>query len=290
MSMRKSERRISMTLSKPLDNFPLERTRNPEKVRAALARVYAEPRLQLSGGARALNARMNELRLLKITLAYSRYGGDVCLNFPAVDCFLQVRLLSGHAEITRKRQSASLTVPAESATVSPDAGYRANYSADYEGLIFKVKAQALTNKLAALTGATINAPLQLSLRPNRTQSARIWHQYLPRLTAMLNDAVEPLPAWWVAQTEQLLMVMFLCAHQHAYSHLLEQDAPDSAPWQVRKAEDYIEANWRHAITLEDLAEVTGVSAFSLFRSFKKTRGYSPLDFAAKLRSGWIGRD
>jgi AraC-like DNA-binding protein len=32
-----------------------------------------------------------------------------------------------------------------------------------------------------------------------------------------------------------------------------------------------------------LAEVTGASAFSLFRAFKKYRGYSPLEFAKQLR-------
>jgi AraC-like DNA-binding protein len=80
------------------------------------------------------------------------------------------------------------------------------------------------------------------------------------------------------------MVMFLCGHRHNYSHLLEQEAPDPAPSQVRKAEDYIAEHCQQAISLEDLARVSGVSGFSLFRSFRKTRGYSPFELASRLRS------
>jgi hypothetical protein len=278
-----------VTLSKPLDNFPLVRSANPEVVRATLARVYAEPSLQLGRATKALNARMNECRLPNISLAYGAYGGDVQLDFPAVDCFVQLMVLRGNAKITSRGQSASLVSSEKSATISPDAGYQASYTADYEGLLLKINPQALTKKLAAMTGATIEAPLRMSLQPNGTQSAQVLRQYLPVFAGMLSEAVTPLPAWWVAQTEQLVMVMFLCGHRHAYSHLLEQEAPDSAPWQVRTAEDYIEANWRQAVTLEDLAEVTGVSAFSLFRSFRKSRGCSPLEFASQVRAKRHGR-
>jgi transcriptional regulator GlxA family with amidase domain len=52
---------------------------------------------------------------------------------------------------------------------------------------------------------------------------------------------------------------------------------------VRRAEDYVEAHWRQPITLEDLAKVTGVCAFDLFRSFKRSRGYSPMEFVHKVR-------
>ena len=37
------------------------------------------------------------------------------------------------------------------------------------------------------------------------------------------------------------------------------------------------------ITLEDLAQVSGVSAFSLFRSFKGSRGLSPMEFVNQVR-------
>lgn len=272
-----------MNPSKPLDNFPLVRTTNPDKMRETLARVYAEPTLRFARGAKTLNARLNECRLQETVLAFGKYGGAVCLDFPAVDSFVHFLSLRGNAEITSKHQTASVTSAAAGVTISPDAGYQANYTPDYEGLLLKFDAAALTRKLVAMTGATINEPLRMSLQSNSKRVASTLRQYVPMLADTLSEAVAPLPSWWVAQTEQLLMVMFLCENQHNYSHLLEGDAPDPAPWQVRKAEEYIEANWRQAITLEDLAEVAGVSAFRLFRAFKKIRGYSPLEFASQVR-------
>jgi hypothetical protein len=183
------------------------------------------------------------------------------------------------------KESMVLSGTDRCAIVCPDTGYDANYRHDYAHLVLKVDARALTNKLGVMTGATIREPLRVDLQAGGGHHALMLSRYMPVLADLLNESEGPLPTWWVSQTEQLLMIMFLCGHRHNYSHLLEQEAPDAAPSQVRKAEDYIEQNCRQAITLEDLATVTGVSGFSLFRSFRKTRGYSPFELASRLRSG-----
>ncbi len=277
-----------MNTASLLDNFPLVRTVDCCEVRSALARVYAEPTLRLARGTESLNATLNECPLHVTGLAYRKYGGAVSLDFPATDCFVQLMPLRGSGEIVSRRQPAALVAGQTCAAISPDAGYQANYDKDYGALVLKIDPQALTNKLAAMTGVSVGEPLRTDLQPNRSQRMLTLCRYLPMLAEMLSESVSPLPTWWISQTEQLLMVMFLCGHRHNYSHLLEQEAPDCAPWQVRRAEDYIEANWQEGITLEALAEVTGVSGFSLFRSFRKTRGYSPFEYASEVRSKRIG--
>jgi transcriptional regulator GlxA family with amidase domain len=52
---------------------------------------------------------------------------------------------------------------------------------------------------------------------------------------------------------------------------------------VRRVEDYIEAHWDQAITIEKLADVTEISARSIFKAFQRSRGYSPMAFAKKVR-------
>lgn len=269
---------------RPLDNFPAIRTCDIEEVREGLGRIYVKPTLALpppDGGFRAV---VNECRLQNVRLVYASFGAPFGLEFPAADYFLQMLPVRGKGEVFATRGTLPLSAGI-GATISPDAGYKIRYGADYEALLLKVDKEALTNKLIAMTGATINEPLRVepvfdSARP----AANILQQYLPVLVNTLSSAVAPLPPWWVTQTEQLLMTMFLCAHRHNYSHLMEEDAPDAAPWQIHRVEEYIEANWDKPITLEDLAEVGGISAFSLFRSFKKTRGYSPFEFAARVRA------
>ena len=50
-----------------------------------------------------------------------------------------------------------------------------------------------------------------------------------------------------------------------------------------RAERYIEAHWDEPITIEDMVSATGASARSIFRAFKKSRGYSPFQFVKELR-------
>jgi AraC-like DNA-binding protein len=65
--------------------------------------------------------------------------------------------------------------------------------------------------------------------------------------------------------------------------LLARQPPSIAPWQVRRVEDYIAANWDQPIGVEDLAAASGASVRSIFRTFKQCRGYSPMEFVKQVR-------
>jgi len=60
-------------------------------------------------------------------------------------------------------------------------------------------------------------------------------------------------------------------------------AKEAAPRVVRLAEEYIEASWNQAITIEELASQTNTSIRSLYAAFKKSRGYTPTTFAKIVR-------
>jgi transcriptional regulator GlxA family with amidase domain len=52
---------------------------------------------------------------------------------------------------------------------------------------------------------------------------------------------------------------------------------------VRRTEEYIYENWNRPIRIDELIAITGISARSLFHSFKKAHGYSPIAFAKMVR-------
>ena len=79
------------------------------------------------------------------------------------------------------------------------------------------------------------------------------------------------------------MVAVLTSNKHSFSSQLERPSRDPAPWQVRRAEEYIIANADRAILIEELAALTGVSARSLFRAFRQSRGCTPMAFAKLIR-------
>jgi hypothetical protein len=277
-----------VTVSRPLDNFRLLHTRKIEDLRKALAKVYAQPTLEPARRIKTLDAFVNVCELQHVALGYSGYGADLRMSFPTVDTVAELFPIRGRGEITSHKSSIAMSA-GTSAAVLPGTSYKAHYGADYEFLALRIDPAALARKLEALTGASVSKPLQLeeaagsSLRPGDAL-----RQYVPLLANTLSAANSPIPGWWSALVEELLMTMFLCGHQHNYSRLLQTETPDVASRQVRRAEEYIEANSQDAVTLEQLANLTEVSGVSLSRSFKKSRGYSPLQFIARTRTGKKG--
>ena len=280
---------LMMIYSTPLENYPVARTRSIEEAREAVAQVYARPILEPTGNTKKLDVVINNCKLKHVSLSFGTYGAAVRVEFPAVDRFVLVTCVRGEGIITSGNTMVPLRA-SRGALFSPDMGYKANYGDECERILLQIDAQALTAKLAALTGKPINKPLRMDPCADFARPvAQTLHEYLPLLIKTLSTADAPLPNWWIAQTEQFLMTMYLFAHRHNYSELLQQEPPDAAAWQVRRAEEYIEANCRRPVSLEELAEVSGVSAFGLFRAFKRLRGYSPSEFALQLRSRHRGR-
>lgn len=269
--------------SKPLDNFPLIRSCDVEEVRSTLALIYTKPTFQPQRHVEDFNAIINACQLHNTGFCYGGYGITAEFDFPPTGFFCQLFPIRGKGEVIIGGTSIALTANA-GAAISSDTPHKTKISADYEHLVLRIDARALTQKLAALTGATITEPLRMdSVQNPRHPAAQMLQQYIPLLVGTLSGATPPFPNWWIAQTEQLLMTLFLCGHRHNYSHLLDQDVPDAAPRQVRQAEEYIEANAHRAVSLEELAQLTGVSSFSLLSAFRRFRGHSPMEFVAQVR-------
>ena len=274
-----------MSSARLLDYFPLVRTRNAEEMCAALARVYAKPRLILEGHTKNVDVTVNRYQASGLAIAYTKHGTGMTAVYPDNNFALQAFPVRGHGEATINNIAYPLS-PGQSVTTSPRTTFAIKFNPNYEHVVLVIDEQALAGKLSALTGATIKYPLSFDPAPDdRNAAAKGLRNHFFFLIDKLSASAVPLPKLILAEFEQTLMVMFLHANRHNYSHLLQQKPQDSAPWQVRRAETYIEANWQQAMNLEHLAEVSGVSAFSLFRSFKKNRGYSPAAFLNRVRLG-----
>jgi hypothetical protein len=68
----------------------------------------------------------------------------------------------------------------------------------------------------------------------------------------------------VSELEQAISVALLCGYEHDFSHLLDRNPAETAPWQTRRVEEYIAANWDRPISIEALAVVAkrACAAFS----------------------------
>ncbi len=271
-------------MARPLDRFPLVRTQNPEELCAALSRIYAEPKLSPEGGATKIDVSINHFQIDDMAIGYTKYGTGMAAAYPENNFALQVFPVRGCGSLTISKTENPLDWR-HGTTVSPGTSFAISFNVDYEHLVLVVRTSALIEKLSALTGASIRCPLRFDQPQDyRHPASKALRDHFFFLVANLNGCSAPLPRLVLAEFEQTLMVMFLQANRHNYSHLLERRAPVAANNQVRRAEEYIEANAHRAITLEALADVAGVSVFSLCAAFRKYRGYLPLTFLAQVRA------
>jgi len=81
--------------ARPLDRFPLVRTRNVEEMLAALAPIYAKPAWRFEGNCKTADVTLNYRPLRHLGLGYTKYGTGIaepiprarffCKHFPFAD-------------------------------------------------------------------------------------------------------------------------------------------------------------------------------------------------------------
>ena len=265
----------------PLESFNVLRTRDPEQLRERLADLYAVSRLELPRGKSRFNAVLNHYKLKSVALSYARYGAPVRITMSNTDFYTQGFGVRGYGEaITDGR--FFVVAKGKGGAAGPNASALLNYQAGFEHVFLKISPEAVDRKLAALLG---NPPgLPLTLRGKYDQAA-LGTQYrlLRFVISELDRSKDTVPSLLLAELEQALIVAYLCANLSNYSDQLSRRTPPVASWQVQRATDYIEMNWDQPITIESLASATETSARSLFASFKKDRGCSPMTFVKNIR-------
>jgi hypothetical protein len=269
--------------ARPLSAFPVTDTSNPEEVRASFERVYGRPVIEFVGRERRLNVIINHCRLNHLEINYAVYGAVVRLRFPE-SCFVsQIFPIAGCGDAAV--EGAQLNIDCRrSVLVSANTPLTITTGVEYERLILCIRWRPLLSTLMALTGRTVTSPLRLHpVQSIAAGAGRLLRDQLSFLVGKLNEQPH-LPDPLITEFEQALMVMFLYANRHNYSEWLEPDSIEASPVEVRRAEEFIEARAQNAITLDELAAASGVSVLCLVRSFKKHRGYSPLQFLREIRA------
>lgn len=265
----------------PLHRFPLVDTSDPNEVRSLLLDVFDARYFDVRQDSRPFHVAWNYARLKQLDLGYAHYNSAVSVGIAGIDMVRQMFSLTGSSSTAfGSRQFTS--DPEHSSLIPAGVEARVDRSAGHGELRLRIDATALKVKLGAIIGTPIARNLEFAAPDSPPESHR-----LPRLVMFLAGQLDcedaKIPDQVLAEYEQLVMVTFLTANRHNFSHLLERPQPAPGPWQVRLVEEYIEANWKMPLSIESLAAVTGGSARSIFKAFKEARGVSPMAFVKRVR-------
>jgi AraC-like DNA-binding protein len=266
----------------PLQRFPVFQTSNSEEFRHALLTRFGASRAEVKSGAN-LQARGNLVQLQSIGLVYGHSSHGASVDYPAAERFRLLTALAGNGHVSAGKHGVTLDAD-QSCIVSPGQEVALVTETSHHWFNLRIDPGAFETKLAYLLGAQPSGKLEFSPATKRTSPRfqQLWRLIL-FFAEQLDATSGQLPALVLRELEQTILVAFLTANRNTFSHLLEREPGDTLPSHVRRAEEFIEAHWDQAITIESLVETTGVGARAIFRAFQQTRGYSPMAFAKMVR-------
>ena len=265
----------------PLGAFPSFRASGRDALCESVAFALGAGVVQMAKPTAPFEARGNRCVLPSSELWFCSYGLPITLRFGESD-YLRVQIQRAGTATTRVGNSATEVTASQSALSSAEA--EVDFGPGYQQIAWRLPQPTLRRALAALIDRPITQRIEFTsaldmTTPRSTGLCSILETLLVNIdTAPPNAAKLLLP-----ELESALVVSLLCTADHTYRDLLDRPVPGAAPWQVYRAESYIEAHWNEPITIQELVSATGASARSIFRAFKKTRGYSPFQFAKQLR-------
>jgi AraC-like DNA-binding protein len=272
----------------PLHRFPLLPAGAPEAIRDKPISLRPMPAggnagFELFGYPGEFTAAGNFVRLKTMGLAYLSYTSAVRIHCSGVDAIRQQFCLNASAVTSfgphqlRVDPDRPCLIPARTAAIY-------DFEANFAQLVLYVDAGALRRTLSALTGIPVNQTINFATPtdPQKPELQRL-RQLVRFLVSELDREDCQICDLALAEFEQTLLVSFLHANRHNFSHLLERDLRRTAPWQVRRAEEFIEANWNQPLTIEMISAASGVGTRNLVKAFRAARGCSPMTLVKRVR-------
>lgn len=270
--------------STPLNAFPLIEAHAVDAFCEGITRLFADASFDVlvdRKSHQSFHARVGFRRFGSVGLMHGAYSAGIRATFSDVKFYTQGLPVRGAGQQATGSR-AHIVGDRTGGVLSPDMRICLTFDAGFEHLAFLIEPDAVVAKLAALTGHRIASPPRfVGMTDFRKPVARQLRELGAQFARRSHEAAAiPLI---ISEMEQRAIVLFLFANDHDYSHLLNARPPAVAPWQVRRAEEHIEANWNRPIAIESLSELCGCSIRSLFHHFRRSRGYSPMEFLRHVR-------
>lgn len=196
--------------------------------------------------------------------------------------FLRVQIALGGSGTTFV-QGRRVEIDSQRGCISPSTALL-EHGPGFQQLVWRVRTEVLVRRLVTLTGAPVPRKLRFEpaidlARPESKSFLAILHCLVTNID---HGAVLSAP-FVLAELEGAMMTSLLFNFPHNHREALERDVLDAGSWQVKRVEEYIEAHLDAPFDIEEIARFTGISARSIYRAFKRSRGYSPMAFARQRR-------
>jgi hypothetical protein len=265
-----------------LNNYTVIDTDNPERIRAVLIDVFDAKSFELLEDQARFKAKAGTFNFGECELSYCAYGSTSKVAFRDRDYVRFQLTISGGGLATTSRATAEV-VPG--VIISTPAETAQTFGHGFQQLVLRINRTALQQDLALLLG--VRPKQDIDFAPSTDISTGHAVRFRDKLiyrASSLDIGNEAIPAPLLREMDQIMRLKALFAIHNNFSDRINARQKDASSWQVRQIEEWIDAHWREDVSIEKLVQVSGVSARSIFATFKNSRGYGPISY---LRwSGW----
>lgn len=269
-------------MGRHLKAFTVAHTRKPEEMRSILANIYDVRVFEAKGDLRFFSAEIAYFNFGSSKLFYWACVGPARIEHHADDYICLQVCLTGVGRVSVGKRS--VVINATTIVCSPSEA-TLDFGPAFEQLVLRASRSALEQDLALILGSRPKSGISFDLAANsdRGQTGRL-RNLIIQAASNIDLSNDPIPSAILREMDRTIRLAILYGIPNNYSNLLQYaDERTAAPWQVKRIEEWLDANWKQDVTIQDLVDVSGASARSIFATFKRTRGYTPMAYLKKVR-------
>lgn len=265
----------------PLANHLVMHTTDADYARDRMKSVYGVTSFDVPQRDNGFEVRASHLQVGEAGLSYCDYADEMALTFGGRSFVRQIFNISGSA-VYSDGADGEIAEGDCSRVLQSGVPVRIECSSNYRQFVLRIEQAALRRQLGAMLGEEISRELVFQGSTREHAMRRLQRLVFQFATDFddLGGSLSPLAA---AEITRGLIANFLICHEHNYSRRIFRAPPTSDLSTTKRAEEFIEANWDKPIDIERLSAVARVSVRTLFRQFKKDRGYAPAEFVRRIR-------
>ncbi len=233
-----------------------------------------------------LDARFNGVYMPGMFLGYIQYGPAITTSASGRDDYWLQLPLQGKMEISDRFHS----VVCDSTNAGIASPVHQNYytmksDENCGGIRVCFYKSTVVDVLTALLGEQPSKPLEFS--PEIKLTSGYGASLSNYLKIAVSDFEQHSHIMWnhdvMRVFEQFILMGLLHSHPHNFSNSLQMLGKYNAPKAVKRAMDYIRANYKNPITIADIISVANVPGRTLFKHFRDSKGLSPMQYLRNIR-------
>lgn len=267
-----------------LPRFNVFRSNDVGESETVLSRTLCPHILGVRSGDKVRTVQ-NIAKLERSELVYVRYGVPVQVLEASIEDFYLLIMPQDGNGVIRVGERRVPSVPGWAALVPAGRPFFIDTDREASSLVWRIGRQALEDCARLVTGHDIDSVIHFApeLRLD-TGAASAIGRAMHFVTSEL-DRDEGLfqSRHALERFEQSLMLALIGLQPSNIHEEREGQRGRLAPRCVRRVEEYIHAHASDAIQLVDLIKVSGVCGRTLFRSFRRFRDMSPMEYVRRTR-------